>query len=132
MIASPDDLIAAVDADRRLAVWRLRRQGPGWLELETRASLARAKAPLVLVLAWLEVWRDAEALRPHLVRARSGGYALMLVGDDATFAGTDLVALVDDADVAALAVPASIERVALALRSRAEASALRQIAAEAA
>ncbi|MBP8809579.1 MAG: GAF domain-containing protein [Kofleriaceae bacterium] len=129
MIASPDDLIAAVDADRRLAVWRLRRQGPGWLELETRASLARAKAPLVLVLAWPEVWRDAEALRPHLVRARSGGYALMLVGDDATFAGTDLVALVDDADVAALAVPASIERVALALRSRAEASALRQIAA---
>ena len=129
LIGTQDEVAAAIAGDARLAAWVVRRHGPGWLELETRRSLARAKGPLVLVLVWPEVWADPVARKPHLVRARSGNYALMLVGTDAEFAGHGALALADDADVAALAVPASIDRMALALQARAEGSALRQIAA---
>ncbi|MBK7072331.1 MAG: GAF domain-containing protein [Myxococcales bacterium] len=128
-IGTQDEVAAAIDGDPRLAAWQVRRAGPGWIELETRRDLARIKAPLLLVLAWPAVWRDPVAVRPHLLRARSGNYALMLVGNDEEFTAAGALALADDADVAALAVPASIERVALALRARAEGSALRQIAA---
>ena len=122
-------MVVAVGADDRLAPWSVRRQGPGWLELGTRAPLSRARGPVVVVLAWPSVWRDPAAAAPHLKRARSGNYALMLVGTDDDFVGGDAYRLATEADVAALAVPASIDRVALALRARAEASALRQLAA---
>jgi len=128
-LGTQDEVAAAIDGDPRLAAWQVRRSGAGWIELETRRDLARIKAPLLLVLAWPEVWRDPVAVRPHLLRARSGNYALMLVGNDEEFTAAGALALADDADVAALAVPASVERVALALRARAEGSALRQIAA---
>ena len=81
MIASPDDLVAAVSRDRRLAGYRVRRQGDGWIELEVVAQ--RARMPVLLVLAWPDVWKDEEQLKPHLVRARSGNYGLILVGSDA-------------------------------------------------
>jgi HD-GYP domain-containing protein (c-di-GMP phosphodiesterase class II) len=128
-LGTQDEVAAAIDGDPRLAAWQVRRSGAGWIELETRRDLARIKAPLLLVLAWPSVWRDPVAVRPHLLRARSGNYALMLVGNDEEFTAAGALALADDADVAALAVPASVERVALALRARAEGSALRQIAA---
>ncbi|MEZ4404239.1 MAG: HD domain-containing phosphohydrolase [Kofleriaceae bacterium] len=128
-IATLAEVVAAVAAAPRLSVWTVRRQGPGWVELEARVTRARAKAPVLVVLAWPEVWRLPAAVRPHLTRARSGNYPLMLVGTDADFAAAGDAILADDLDVAALAVPASVERVALALRARAETSALRQIAA---
>ncbi|MBK9034051.1 MAG: GAF domain-containing protein [Myxococcales bacterium] len=129
LIGTQDEVAAAVASDPRLRAWVVRRSGPGWLELETRLTLARAKAPLLLVLAWPAVWRDPVAARPHLVRARSGNYALMLVGTDDDFTDGGATVVADDGDVAAMAVPASIERLALAMRARAEGSALRQIAA---
>jgi hypothetical protein len=88
MVASPDDLVGAVSRDRRMAGYRVRRQGDGWVELEVVAQ--RARMPVMLVLAWPEVWRDAEQLQPHLVRARSGNYGLVLVGSDAELEAAQL------------------------------------------
>lgn len=129
LLTSQDDVVRAVAQDDRLGAWTIRRQGDGWLELETAGALARAPAPLLVVLAWPSLWRDADQVAPHLARARSGNYALMLVGDDDAFIAGAADRLAADGDVAALALPASVERVALALRARAESSALRQIAA---
>src|SRR2546423_9312677 len=90
-VASPDDLVGAVARDRRMSGYRVRRQGDGWIELEVVAQ--RSRMPVLLVLAWPEVWKDAAQLKPHLVRARSGNYGLMLVGTDAEFEAAQLDAL---------------------------------------
>ncbi len=119
----------AIETDPRLGIWSVRRQGDGWLELETTAQLERAMAPVLLVLAWPSLWRDRARFEPHLTRGRSGNYALLVLGSDEEFAAGAAHTLADDSDVAALGVPASPERVALALRARAESSALRQVAA---
>ena len=80
MINGPDDLVSAVSRDRRMAGYRVRRQGDGWIELEV--LMQRVRQELFLVLAWPEVWRDPETLAPHLIRARSGNYGLVLIGAD--------------------------------------------------
>ena len=80
VVASPEDVVAAVSRDRRMAGYRVRRQGDGWIELEVVAQ--RARGAVLLVLAWPEVWKDTAQLEPHLVRARAGNYALILVGPD--------------------------------------------------
>lgn len=129
LLGTQDEFVAAVASDDRLSAWVVRRRGEGWVELETKAALTRAKAPLLVVLAWPAVWRDPAKAQPHLTRARSGNYGLMLIGTDDEFAAGRADRLSEDADVAAIGVPASVERVALALRARAETSALRQIAA---
>ncbi len=80
VVASPDDLVNAVTRDRRMAGYRVRRQGEGWVELEVVAQ--RTRNPVLLVLAWPEVWQDSTALAPHLIRARAGNYGLIYVGSD--------------------------------------------------
>ncbi len=137
-ISTLSDLLAAVNYDARLAGWTVRAQGPGWLELEV-AGLTRGRGPVISVLVWPEVWRDRAALAPHLVRARSGSYGLMLVGSDDEFTelggpgggpgGGPIDALTAEGDVAVLSVPAAPARVALALRARAESVAMRMVAA---
>jgi HD-GYP domain-containing protein (c-di-GMP phosphodiesterase class II) len=119
VIASPDDLVGAVAHDRRMSPYRVRRQGDGWIELEVVAQ--RARTPVLLVLAWPEVWGDAALLRPHLVRARSGNYGLILLGTDAEFEAAHLDATPADADVAAAVAPVSMARLLLTLRGRADA-----------
>src|SRR2546423_7349413 len=79
-VASPDDLVRAVARDRRMTGYRVRRQGEGWIELEVVAQ--RTRSMVLLVLAWPEVWNDPVQLEPHLIRARSGNYGLILVGKD--------------------------------------------------
>ncbi len=128
-MTSQDDVVRAVESDDCFTAWSVRRQGDGWIELETSGVLERAKAPLLVVLAWPVLWRDADRVAPHLARARSGNYTLLLVGTDDEFITGAAHRLADEGDVAALGVPASVERVALALRARAESSALRQVAA---
>jgi HD-GYP domain-containing protein (c-di-GMP phosphodiesterase class II) len=128
-VATIADVVAAVTADARLGAWMLRRSGDGWLELEVARLSARGKGPIIAVLAWPEVWLEPRRLEPHLVRARSGNYGLCLVGTDADFAAGAVERLADDGDVAAIALPTSIARLALALRARAEAQALRMAAA---
>src|SRR2546423_125700 len=103
VVASPDDLVGAVARDRRMIGYRVRRQGDGWIELEVVAQRARHTA--LLVLAWPEVWKNAELLRPHLVRARSGNYGLILVGADGEFEEARLDAMPADADLTAVAAP---------------------------
>ncbi len=127
VVVSPDDLVNAVARDRRMIGYRVRRQGDGWIELEVVAQ--RAKMPVLLVIAWPDVWRDAEQLRPHLVRARSGNYALLLCGSDTELDDARLAELLADADITALHAPLSMTRLLLQLRSRSEAIAMRMAAA---
>src|SRR5829696_984062 len=103
VVASPDDLVSAVSRDRRMSAYRVRRQGDGWIELEVVAQRARVSA--LLVVAWPTVWRDAEQLRPHLIRARSGNYGLILVGTDAEIEQGRLDTIQADTDVVAAIAP---------------------------
>jgi HD-GYP domain-containing protein (c-di-GMP phosphodiesterase class II) len=119
VVASPDDLVSAVARDRRMAGFRVRRQGDGWIELEITAQRTRISA--LLVLAWPTVWLDAAQLRPHLVRARSGNYGLILVGTDAEIEAARLDTFPADTDLIAAVGPIGISRLLLLLRSRAEA-----------
>ena len=118
-VASPDDLVGAVSRDRRMAGYRVRRQGDGWVELEVVAQ--RARMPVMLVLAWPEVWNDAERLQPHLVRARSGNYGLVVVGSDAELEAAQLDATPADTDLTAVIGPIGMTRMLLTLRGRADA-----------
>ena len=127
VVASPDDLVNAVARDRRMAGYRVRRQGDGWIELEVLAQ--RTRSQVLLVLAWPEVWRDAQSLQPHLVRARSGNYGLILVGSDGQFEDDKLDAAPSDADLTALTTPMTMARLLLLLRARSEAIAMRMQAA---
>jgi HD-GYP domain-containing protein (c-di-GMP phosphodiesterase class II) len=127
-LSTLEEVVAAVTRDERLGAWTVRRQGEGWLELEV-GKLSRGRGAVIAVLAWPRVWRDHEALAPHLVRARSGNYGLLLLGTDDDFASAQIDRLADEGDLAAVAVPTSPARLALALRARAEASTLRMIAA---
>ncbi|HEX7840513.1 MAG TPA: HD domain-containing phosphohydrolase [Kofleriaceae bacterium] len=119
MVASPDDLVGAVSRDRRMAAYRVRRQGDGWIELEVVAQ--RTRMPVLLVLAWPEVWKDPALLAPHLVRARSGNYGLLLVGTDAEFEAAQLDTMPGDTDLTAVISPIGTTRLLLALRGRADA-----------
>lgn len=127
VIASPDDLVNAVSRDRRMNGYRIRRQGDGWIELEVVAQ--RARMPVLLVIAWPEVWRDAEQMKPHLVRARSGNYSLIIVGTDAELEEARLDAMPADADMTAVASPMGMTRLLLTLRTRADAIAQRMACA---
>ena len=127
VVASPDDLVHAVARDRRMGGYRVRRQGDGWIELEVVAQ--RSRAAVLLVLAWPEVWGDSELLEPHLVRARSGNYGLILVGGDAEIEEQRIDAAANDSDLTAIAQPMAMARLLLLLRSKAEAIAIRMQAA---
>ena len=127
IVASPDDLVNAVARDRRMLGYRVRRQGDGWIELEVVAQ--RARMPVLLVLAWPEVWKDQEQLKPHLVRARSGNYGLIVVGTDPELEAARLDAMPGDSDLTAMASPMGMTRMLLTLRARADAIALRMASA---
>ncbi len=119
VVASPADLVGAVARDRRMSSYRVRRQGDGWIELEVVSQ--RARMAVLLVLAWPEVWKDPVQLHPHLVRARSGNYGLLLVGTDLEFEDSQIDAMPGDADLTAVISPLGMTRLLLTLRGRAEA-----------
>ncbi|HEY4180426.1 MAG TPA: GAF domain-containing protein, partial [Kofleriaceae bacterium] len=127
VITSPDDLVNAVARDRRMINYRVRRQGDGWIELEVVAQ--RSRTPIFIVLAWPDVWKDEAQLTPHLVRARSGNYALIVVGTDEQLEHAKLDQMPADADLTALAAPLGMSRLLLALRGRSEATLQRMQAA---
>ena len=118
-MANPDDLVSAVSRDRRMSPYRVRRQGDGWIELEVLAQ--RARMPVMLVLAWPGVWGAEAELHPHLVRARSGNYGLILLGSADELEAAQLEAMPADADLTVLAGPVGMTRLLLALRAKAEA-----------
>jgi len=119
MVASPDDLVGVVARDRRMGAYRVRRQGDGWIELEVVAQ--RARLPVFLVLAWPQVWQDQAQLTPHLVRARTGNYGLILVGADPDFEGAQLDAMPADTDLTVMVAPIGVTRLLVTLRGRADA-----------
>lgn len=119
VVGSPDDLVYAVARDRRMSGYRVRRQGDGWIELEALAQ--RSRIPALLILAWPSVWRDAEQLKPHLTRARSGNYGLLLVGTDAEFEEAKLDTISADTDLIPVGSPIGMSRLLLLLRSRSDA-----------
>jgi HD-GYP domain-containing protein (c-di-GMP phosphodiesterase class II) len=126
MLDSADDVVGVVSHDDRLADCTVRRVEPGWMELEISGLSPRVRAgQVLLVLVWPAVWRDPASLAPHLVRARSGNYGLLLVGTDAELSAGHADNVDPDADVGALAFPVSPTRLILALRTRAEACAMR-------
>src|SRR5690606_7399774 len=111
-IETREDVVSALSADPRLAGWSVEHQEDGYLEL--------ARGQVVLVLAWPQLWRDPDALAPHLTRARSGNYSLLLVGgpgDLASGAIDDLAGGDAATRVGLLAVPTSPGALALLLRS---------------
>ncbi|MDX2091007.1 MAG: HD domain-containing phosphohydrolase [Kofleriaceae bacterium] len=119
VVASPDDLVNAVARDRRMLGYRVRRQGDGWIELEVVAQ--RARMPVLIVLAWPDVWKDPVQLDPHLIRARSGNYSLVFVGTDEQIEEARLDQIAADGDLTAVVAPISMTRLLLALRARSEA-----------
>jgi HD-GYP domain-containing protein (c-di-GMP phosphodiesterase class II) len=127
VVGSPDDLVNAVARDRRMTGYRVRRQGDGWIELEVIAQ--RARSPVMLVLAWPDVWKDATAFEPHLIRARSGNYGLILVGADPDLEDARVDSAPSDADLTAIGSPINMVRLLLLLRTRADAIAMRMQAA---
>jgi HD-GYP domain-containing protein (c-di-GMP phosphodiesterase class II) len=127
MVGSPDDLVGAVARDRRMSGYRVRRQGDGWIELEVVAQ--RARMPVLLVVAWPEVWKDPAQLRPHLVRARSGNYGLILLGSDPEFEAAQLDTMPADTDLTAAVAPLGMTRLLLTLRGRADAIVQRMMGA---
>jgi HD-GYP domain-containing protein (c-di-GMP phosphodiesterase class II) len=127
VVGTPDDLVHAVARDRRMSGYRVRRQGDGWIELEVVAQ--RARGPVLLVLAWPDVWKDQVQLDPHLVRARSGNYGLILVGSDAELEERALDVTQSDADLTAIGAPMSMVRMMLLLKNRSDAIAMRMQAA---
>jgi HD-GYP domain-containing protein (c-di-GMP phosphodiesterase class II) len=129
LLVGGDEIAAAIGSDGRLRPWAVRRRGDGWLELSLTGfpTPARSKGPIYVVLVWSSVWRDPARLAPHLVRARSGNYGLLVVGADVELTTGGIDHLAGEGDVAALALPTAVPRLALALRARAEAVLLRQM-----
>ena len=117
LIGTPFELVDVITSDPRFTNYRVRRQGDDWVELEQVQH--RVRAPVFVVLAWPGAWATPTDFERHLQRARSGNYALLLIGED-----QDLVALWSqandaallDADVATLVSPMSSERLLLTLR----------------
>ncbi len=114
VIETREQLRSVLQSDTRFADWTVRDEGPGYVEV--------ARDQVHLVLAWPEIWRDRPLVEPHLTRARSGNYTLLLVGSAQELAAGDIDDLADDATrIAPLALPTSPGALALALRAVADA-----------
>ncbi|HWM87125.1 MAG TPA: hypothetical protein VNO33_14835, partial [Kofleriaceae bacterium] len=106
-----EHVISALAADPRLGEWTRQGGDAGYLEL--------ARGPVIVILAWPEVWRDPARLAPHLTRARSGNYTLILVGraDELADAPADEL-LGSPVRMTVLTVPTSPAALAIALNAR--------------
>jgi len=94
-------------ADPQFGPYQVTSRGDGFVEVRLGEG--------GLTFADATVWRDPEKLEPHLVRSISGTTFLMLIGDDAAFAGVE--ALRDRADLAVMALPTSRARLYITLRN---------------
>jgi HD-GYP domain-containing protein (c-di-GMP phosphodiesterase class II) len=71
-IETREQVVSTLGADPRFASWRVSGEASGYLEV--------TRGQVVVVLAWPELWQRRDALAPHLTRARSGNYSLLLIG----------------------------------------------------
>ena len=119
-IRSLEDLTRVLSEDPRFSSYAVIARGEGFVEVRL------GEGGVVLVDGRL--WKDERAIEPHLVRSSSGSTLLVLVGEDADFAGIE--ALRDRADLALLTLPMSRTRLYVNLRNHLDLVALRQRAQE--
>jgi HD-GYP domain-containing protein (c-di-GMP phosphodiesterase class II) len=117
MLTSIDDVAQALASDERFASWEVRSRGDGYLEL--------ARGGTILVLAWPELWRQADAFEPHLTRARTGNYSLILLGTDDDFVDGHVDSICDVPDLTLVNVPVPAPRLVVALSTRGDTTRLR-------
>jgi HD-GYP domain-containing protein (c-di-GMP phosphodiesterase class II) len=109
MLRTVEDVAGAIRNDGRFAKWSVRSAGAGFLEVEIGKA--------VLVLCWPEVWRHRGRLAPHLTRARSGTFPLVLLGTSQEFVDGEVHKIDDPPTNAIATVPMPVERLLVLLRS---------------
>ncbi len=122
MLTSAEEVADAIETDDRFARWSIKARDRGFLEL--------ASGSTILALVWPEIWRDPFRFEPHLMRARTGNYSLVLFGDDREFVEAQVDSVGDTTDLVVVPTPAPPERVALVLNARGEETRLRVEKAE--
>jgi len=116
-LSTAEDVARAVAEDPRLAGWQVHSRGEHWLEL--------TREDVILVLCWPAVWRDPAAFDPHLTRARTGNYSLILFGSDDDFVAGQVDRIRDTPDLTPVTTPVPVERLAVALGTRGDTTRLR-------
>ena len=125
-LSSIADVQGVLEEHALTASCAVRAASTGYIELDVSPPATRGRgAARIIVLAWPQVWRDRAALEPHLRRARSGNYALTLIGNEAEIASVEATPPTDPADITTLVTPISSARLLRAIRERADTAALR-------
>ncbi|WP_428262909.1 HD domain-containing phosphohydrolase [Haliangium sp.] len=125
-VTSVDDMRRLLAGDARLGGWRVIDRSVDYLEIEQRE--------VFLVLLWPALWQRPEALEPHLVRARSGNYGIVLFGTDVELAAGPPAGPIETLDaphIAVMPVPAPAGRIVLGLRQAYTFGCMQRDAAEA-
>jgi HD-GYP domain-containing protein (c-di-GMP phosphodiesterase class II) len=119
MLNNVDDVTRVIEEDQRFSRWSVRDRGDGYLEADRSGE--------ILVLAWPLVWRDRFRLEPHLRRARSGNYTLLLMGSDDDFSSVEVTDILNaSANIVPVVVPLPAARLELQLRTGGNTSELRR------
>ncbi len=111
MLETPAEVVETLRTDGRFARWPVRVEGDGFVEVQAGRS--------TLVLIWPEVWRNTMKLAPHLTRARSGTFPLVLLGTHADFAAGRVYRLDDPPTNSVAMLPLSVEQLLVIVRSQA-------------
>lgn len=114
LLHTVEDVAGAISGDPRFSSWRIRSEGPDGLEL------ALHRGNCVLLLLGPRLWKRPDLLAPHLQRARSGAFGLVLCGTEEDFS-SGRVDRIDDPPIVGLCpTPISMERLVAFLRSQGE------------
>ncbi len=121
-IRSLRDLAIVLADDRRFSAFQVVDRGDDFLEVRIgNGGVTIAEARLA---------RDPAKLEPHLVRSSTGSTMLVLVGEEPDFAGIELEALRDRAELAAVSLPVTRARLYVMLKNYLDLGQLRARAAE--
>lgn len=118
--ASSDHVAELIRSHPRLVGWRFETELPGYLELSCDLAY--------LVLLWPERWGDPGELEAHVLRARSGGFGLVLFGEDDELVRAEVDCL-DAPGLVLVPVPAPRSRVVVTLLSACDAMSHSRLAA---
>ena len=110
MLRTVEDVAGVIREDARFAAWSVRSAGDGFIEID----LGRTAT----VICWPELWRDAKRLAPHLTRARTGVFPLVLAGNSDDFAAGKVDEIDDPATTRLVTIPMSPQRLQVLLRSQ--------------
>ncbi len=117
MLNRVDDVARVISEDERFSDWSVHAREDGYLEI--------VNGEVFQVLVWPELWRDPTRFAPHMTRARTGNYALFLMGSDQEFADGRIDQIDPAVDAVAVTIPVSVERLVVAVRARGTAARLR-------